>query len=181
MYCPYLHSYAYLKYSKIDNYWMSMESYGDTISKCHIMMNKRTPVPGYRLLSSLNAMLKPVTPCKSLHTQVCNRVGWKIETFSIGILTKLKNEKWNVFIFVNYNRNFMSIKHFWHFLFPSPPFCQRDDLENLSPKKSGSKTVYIFSNPGTIRDHTGPYATICLFRHSCHSWVKVVWDTLISQ
>ena len=37
---------------------MSMESYGDTISKCHIMMNKRTPVPGYRLLSSPSMNLK---------------------------------------------------------------------------------------------------------------------------
>ena len=34
---------------------------------------------------------------------------------------KLKSEKWNVFIFVNCNRNFMSIIHFWHFLFFSPP------------------------------------------------------------
>ena len=35
---------------------------------------------------------------------------------------KLKSEKWNVFIFVNYNRNFMSIIHFWHFQFFSPPY-----------------------------------------------------------
>ena len=36
---------------------------------------------------------------------------------------KLKSEKWNVFIFVNYNRNFMSIIHFWHFQFFNPPYC----------------------------------------------------------
>ena len=37
---------------------MSIEFYGDYISKCHMIMNKRTPFPGSRLLPSQSKKLK---------------------------------------------------------------------------------------------------------------------------
>ena len=49
---------------------MRMEFYGDKISKCHIIMNKRTPLPGYRLFSRPSTDLKLKynhyqTPCRT--------------------------------------------------------------------------------------------------------------------
>ena len=37
---------------------MSMEFYGDLISKCHMIMKERTPVPCYKLISSPSTKLK---------------------------------------------------------------------------------------------------------------------------
>ena len=58
MYFTYVHSFALQKSSEIGNYWMSMQFYGDKISKWHMIMNKRTPFPGYRLLPSPSTKLK---------------------------------------------------------------------------------------------------------------------------
>ena len=76
MYFAYVHSFALQKSSETDNYGMSMEFYGDYISKCHIIMNKRTPVPGYRLLPSPSTKLKLKdnhydTPCSFF---ICNLI-----------------------------------------------------------------------------------------------------------
>ena len=43
---------------KIEDYGMIMEFYGGQISKCHNLINKRTLVPGHRLLSSPITNLK---------------------------------------------------------------------------------------------------------------------------
>ena len=52
MYFAYFHSFAPSKSSKMDNYWIIIKFFGNKISKCTYLMNKKTPVPAYRLLCS---------------------------------------------------------------------------------------------------------------------------------
>ena len=58
---------------------MSKEFYGNVISKCHIIMSKRTPVPPYRLLSSPSTKLNLKTIIakrKILKSIPIQPVGW---------------------------------------------------------------------------------------------------------
>ena len=57
MYFAYFHSYAPQKPQKMNNYQTIMEFFGNQISKCPNLMNKMTPEPAYRLLSSLSNKL----------------------------------------------------------------------------------------------------------------------------
>ena len=50
MYFAYFHSFAPSKSSKMDNYWITINIFGNKISKCTFLMNKQTPVPAHRLL-----------------------------------------------------------------------------------------------------------------------------------
>ena len=54
MYFAYFHRFAPPKSSKMDNYWMVMEFFGNKISKCPSLMEKSAPVLGHRLLPSLS-------------------------------------------------------------------------------------------------------------------------------
>ena len=53
MYFAYIHSFAPPKSSKMDDYWITIKIFGNKISKCTYLMNKKTPVPAHRLLCSL--------------------------------------------------------------------------------------------------------------------------------
>ena len=52
MYFAYIHSFSPPKSSKMDNYWITIKTFGNKISKCTYLMNKKTPVPAHRLLCS---------------------------------------------------------------------------------------------------------------------------------
>ena len=52
MYFAYFHSFAPPKSSKMENYWITIKIFGNKISKCTYLVNKKTPVPAHRLLCS---------------------------------------------------------------------------------------------------------------------------------
>ena len=52
MYFAYIQSFAPPKSSKMDNYRITIKIFGNKISKCTYLMNKKTPVPAHRLLCS---------------------------------------------------------------------------------------------------------------------------------
>ena len=52
MYFAYFHGFAPPKSSKMDAYSIINKIFGNKISKCTNLVNKKTPVPAYRLLCS---------------------------------------------------------------------------------------------------------------------------------
>ena len=52
LYFAYFHRYAPPKSSKMENYQMIIKIFGNKILKCSNLMDKKTPVPAYRLLCS---------------------------------------------------------------------------------------------------------------------------------
>ena len=67
MYFPYFHCYAPQKSSKMDNYWKVVNFLWKYTSKCMCLMDKRTPVPAYRLLSSLSNKQKVFNSSQESH------------------------------------------------------------------------------------------------------------------
>ena len=52
MYFACFHSFAPTKSSKMDYYIITIKIFGNKISKCTFLMNKKTPVPAHMLLCS---------------------------------------------------------------------------------------------------------------------------------
>ena len=63
----YFHSLAPLRSSKMDDFWIIKEFFRNQLSKCPNLMDKKTPVPGYRLLSSLSNKQKVFNSSQEAH------------------------------------------------------------------------------------------------------------------